>query len=192
MLRRVALVRIDVSEELGASIIRITRIGKLRTSLVVTSNRRTLRRNTKWAQLCSGDFSWRMASSGMLRRVVLGRTIQYNTIQFPRSYCDTWNTTQECSFSYWSLQYGMQISQVNCWWFIAEDVTLLSMSDFMESKHWNAGWVYKLWSLYCSAFHPLALRSRDNDTGLYITADIGKSYRFIRPNDVQLCNETDC
>jgi hypothetical protein len=44
MLRRVALVRTDVSEELSASFIRVTRIGELRT-LAVTSNRRTLRRN---------------------------------------------------------------------------------------------------------------------------------------------------
>jgi hypothetical protein len=43
MLRRVALVRTDVSEEL-ASFIRVTRIGELGTSLAVTSNRRTLRR----------------------------------------------------------------------------------------------------------------------------------------------------
>jgi hypothetical protein len=47
MLRRVALVRTDVSEELSASIIRVTRIGELGTTLDVTSNRRTLRRNTK-------------------------------------------------------------------------------------------------------------------------------------------------
>jgi hypothetical protein len=46
MLRRVALVRTDVSEELSASIIRVTRIGKLGTSLAVTSSRRTLQRNT--------------------------------------------------------------------------------------------------------------------------------------------------
>jgi hypothetical protein len=44
MLRRVALVRTDVSEELSASIIRVTRMGTLGT-LAVTSNRRTLRRN---------------------------------------------------------------------------------------------------------------------------------------------------
>jgi hypothetical protein len=42
MLRRVALVRTDVSEELSASIIRVTRIGELGT-LAVTSNRRTQR-----------------------------------------------------------------------------------------------------------------------------------------------------
>jgi hypothetical protein len=47
MLRRVALVRTDVSEELSASVIRVTRIGGLGTTLAVTSNRRTLRRNTK-------------------------------------------------------------------------------------------------------------------------------------------------
>jgi hypothetical protein len=41
MLRRVALVRTDVSEELGASIIRVTRIGELGKTLAVASNRRT-------------------------------------------------------------------------------------------------------------------------------------------------------
>jgi hypothetical protein len=48
MLRRVALVRTDVSEQLNASFSRVTRIGELGTTLVVTSNRRTLRRNTKF------------------------------------------------------------------------------------------------------------------------------------------------
>jgi hypothetical protein len=45
MLRRVALVRTDVSKELSASFIRVTRIGELGTTLAVTSNRRTLWRN---------------------------------------------------------------------------------------------------------------------------------------------------
>jgi hypothetical protein len=45
MLRRVTIVRTDVSEELSASFIRVTRIGELGTTLAVTSNRRTLRRN---------------------------------------------------------------------------------------------------------------------------------------------------
>jgi hypothetical protein len=49
MLRRVALVRTDVSEELSASIIRVTRIGELGTTLAVTSNRRMLRRNASYA-----------------------------------------------------------------------------------------------------------------------------------------------
>jgi hypothetical protein len=40
MLRRVALVRTNVSEELSASFIRVTRIGELGTTLDVTSNRR--------------------------------------------------------------------------------------------------------------------------------------------------------
>jgi hypothetical protein len=43
MLRLLALVRTDVSEELSASIISVTRIGELRTTLAVTSYRRTLR-----------------------------------------------------------------------------------------------------------------------------------------------------
>jgi hypothetical protein len=47
MLRRVALVRTDVSEELSASFIRVRRIGELGTALAITRNRRTLRINTK-------------------------------------------------------------------------------------------------------------------------------------------------
>jgi DNA-binding TFAR19-related protein (PDSD5 family) len=38
MLRRVALVRTDVSEDVSASFIRMTRIGELGTTLAVTSN----------------------------------------------------------------------------------------------------------------------------------------------------------
>jgi nucleotidyltransferase/DNA polymerase involved in DNA repair len=45
MLRRVALVRTDVSEEHSASIIRVTRIGEL-GMLAITINRRMLQRNT--------------------------------------------------------------------------------------------------------------------------------------------------
>jgi hypothetical protein len=49
LLRLVALVRTAVSEELSSSFIRVTRTGKLGTTLAVTSNRRTLRRNTEEA-----------------------------------------------------------------------------------------------------------------------------------------------
>jgi hypothetical protein len=41
ILRHVALVRTEVSEELSASVIRVTRIGELGTKLAVTSNLRT-------------------------------------------------------------------------------------------------------------------------------------------------------
>jgi hypothetical protein len=44
MFRRVALVRTDISEELSASFIRVTRLGELGTALAATSKRRTLRR----------------------------------------------------------------------------------------------------------------------------------------------------
>jgi hypothetical protein len=50
MLCRVGLVRTDVSEKRNASI-RMTRIGELGTTLAVTSNRRTLRRNCKFANV---------------------------------------------------------------------------------------------------------------------------------------------
>jgi hypothetical protein len=52
LLRRVALVRTDVSEELSASFIRMIRIGELGTTLAVTSNRRTLRRNGCYEEWC--------------------------------------------------------------------------------------------------------------------------------------------
>jgi hypothetical protein len=43
MLRRLALVRTDVSDEHIASIIRVTKIGELGITLAATSNRSTLR-----------------------------------------------------------------------------------------------------------------------------------------------------
>jgi hypothetical protein len=43
MLRHVVLVRTDVSEELGASFISVTRIDELGTTQALTSNRRTLK-----------------------------------------------------------------------------------------------------------------------------------------------------
>jgi hypothetical protein len=46
MLCHVANIRTDVSEELSASFIRVSTIGELGTMLAITSNRRTLRRNT--------------------------------------------------------------------------------------------------------------------------------------------------
>jgi hypothetical protein len=42
MLRRVVLVRTDVSEEPSASLIKVTRIGELVTTQAATGNRRTL------------------------------------------------------------------------------------------------------------------------------------------------------
>jgi hypothetical protein len=47
MLRRVALVRTDVSEELSASFIRVTRIGEQETTLSVTRTRRTFLRSVR-------------------------------------------------------------------------------------------------------------------------------------------------
>jgi hypothetical protein len=47
LLRRVALAGTDVSEEPGASFIRVTKIGALGTTQAASSNRRTLRRNTR-------------------------------------------------------------------------------------------------------------------------------------------------
>jgi hypothetical protein len=67
MLRRVALVGTDVSEEHIATIIRMTRIGELGTTLAVTSNRRTLR-----------AFLRNVGSYRATRRNILGDTILHS------------------------------------------------------------------------------------------------------------------
>jgi hypothetical protein len=51
MLRRVARVRTEVLEERSAYFFRVTRIGKLGTTLALTSNRSTLRRNSQCASV---------------------------------------------------------------------------------------------------------------------------------------------
>jgi hypothetical protein len=60
MLRRVALVRTDVSEQISTSFIRETRIFEVGT-VSVTTNRSTLRRNTNLYQI---DISSQRASVG--------------------------------------------------------------------------------------------------------------------------------
>jgi demethoxyubiquinone hydroxylase (CLK1/Coq7/Cat5 family) len=69
MLRRVALVRTDVSEELNASIIRVTRIGELGATLAVTSNRRTLQRHTSYSETSVlTRTTWRNIPEGAISR----------------------------------------------------------------------------------------------------------------------------
>jgi hypothetical protein len=63
MLRRVALVKTDVSEELSASFIKVTRIGELGTTVAVIDHRRTLRSlvcRPLWMSSClfNGSYSY--------------------------------------------------------------------------------------------------------------------------------------
>jgi hypothetical protein len=53
MLHRVDLVRIDVSEECSAFIIKVSIVGELGTTLAITSKRRKLQRNTVCASVAS-------------------------------------------------------------------------------------------------------------------------------------------
>jgi hypothetical protein len=73
-------VRTDVSEELIASIIRVTGIGELGTTLAVTSNRRTLRRNTQEPHGVTSQktpfFRVRIASLDLFASPVI--TVTYN------------------------------------------------------------------------------------------------------------------
>jgi hypothetical protein len=75
MLRRVALVRTDVSEEPSASFIGVTRIGELGTKQATTSNRRTLRRNFSQHAILATLMKEALCSS---ETSVLTRPIQRN------------------------------------------------------------------------------------------------------------------
>jgi hypothetical protein len=68
MLRRVALLRTDISEDRGSSIIRVIRIGALGTVLAASNNRRTLRRNT------------------ILNSVIYYTTLHYTTLHYTSLY----------------------------------------------------------------------------------------------------------
>jgi hypothetical protein len=68
MLRRVAHVGTDISEELGASIIRVTRIGELGTSLAVATDAHC---TEDWGDMLlrnTGSYKNHMASSYPRRR----------------------------------------------------------------------------------------------------------------------------
>jgi hypothetical protein len=64
MLRLVAIVRTNVSEERIASIIRVTRIVELGTMSALTSNQNTLRRNTVYK--CTRATRLNTAEDGIL------------------------------------------------------------------------------------------------------------------------------
>jgi hypothetical protein len=70
MLRHVALVRTDVSEERSASIIRVTRIAELGTTLAVTSKWCTLWRNSMWLKSFEDFYVW--SGSRIPRRYSIG------------------------------------------------------------------------------------------------------------------------
>jgi hypothetical protein len=83
MLRRVALVRTDVSEELSASsIIRVTRIGELGTTLAVTSNRSSMGRNTMSFLLVTANV---VPSSPMLVTLMMGAIRYFETSVLTRA-----------------------------------------------------------------------------------------------------------
>jgi hypothetical protein len=85
MLRRVDLVRTEVSEELSASFIRVTRIGELGTMLAVTSNRRSvpeLRSGKVNKELTLFRTSWNLEEEFYLAQN--GRLISLCRFRLPR------------------------------------------------------------------------------------------------------------
>jgi hypothetical protein len=101
-LRRVALVRTDVSEEPRASLIRVTRIGELGTTLAVTSNRRTLRgvRRVRVAVGMGGSlvaFSWCVQRLWVVLSAVTHQTNR------PTSSAEYGNSDMSCNDSHVAL-----------------------------------------------------------------------------------------
>jgi hypothetical protein len=78
MLPRVAPVRTDVSEELSASFIRLTRIGELRTMLAVTRNRHMLLVTASVAPSSLTLVTLMKEALGSSETSVLTRAIQHN------------------------------------------------------------------------------------------------------------------
>jgi hypothetical protein len=143
MLRRVALVRTDVSEELSASFIRVTRIGELGTTLAVTRNRRTLRRNTLMKEaLSSSETS--ILTRATRRKIPEDAILHSNRRENLKSYIELAGWTlqwrshvspvkYEVAFFYitltgWTLQWRSHVSPVKCemCFYIPEDDILHS------------------------------------------------------------------
>jgi hypothetical protein len=95
LLRRVALVRTDVSKEPGASFIRVTKIGELGTTQAATSNRRTLQR---------------VRSSPILLALMKEALSSSETSVLTRA---TWRNIPEDSIPYQNLSLGKQVKQFN-------------------------------------------------------------------------------
>jgi hypothetical protein len=109
MLRRAVLVKTDVSEELSASFIRVTRIGELGTTLAVTSNRRTLRRNGILVTLVKEALS--SSETSILTRATR-RNIQEDTIlhSYRRENLKSYISDDFCYPLYYAhLQFRVQI-----------------------------------------------------------------------------------
>jgi hypothetical protein len=85
ILRHVALVRTNGSEEHSTSIIRVTRIGELGTTSAVTSNHRTLRRNT-WCNI---------PEDSILHSRYHENLKSYKDEQINSFYCKTLHTLKE-------------------------------------------------------------------------------------------------
>jgi hypothetical protein len=91
MLRCVALVRTDVSEEPSASFIRVTRVGELGTTLAATSYRFTLRRNPKDTILHIRRLENLKSYIIMLCRVVFTEAHVPNNLESnPLLFCSFW------------------------------------------------------------------------------------------------------
>jgi hypothetical protein len=124
MLRRVPFVRTDVSEELSASIIRVTTISELGTTLAVTSNRHTLQRNTKWLHSVGFDRSllhpqnyrfghrWQLVACGTHKEIVvkmMTKCIHMGTAQLGEVFHElsaltnihSWLEPRDGSVRYW-------------------------------------------------------------------------------------------
>jgi hypothetical protein len=105
MLRRVAIVRTDVSEELIASMIRVTRLGELGT-LAVTANRCTLRWNINYIWFLTDSSRPDDGGDKFLRNIV---SYKSNTVSYPRRQ----HSSKKLQLVYISVSVWTQIKNVN-------------------------------------------------------------------------------
>jgi hypothetical protein len=126
MLRRVAPVRTDVSEELSASIIRVTRIGELGT-LAVTSNRRTLWRNTLLMEVLSSSET-SVITRATRRNIPEDDILPCHCREYLKTYI---------ALTGWTLQWRRNVSPVKyeLGFYIPEDCVL----------HYFLGWRTVMW-----------------------------------------------
>jgi hypothetical protein len=129
MLRRVAHVIPDVSEELSAPFIRVARIGELGTTLAVTSNRRT--RRTRATQ----------------RNIPEDTILHSDRRENLRSYIVKHYAMKSCGVTAVYIQVSFTSALFGCEW-SASCPGRVIFCERIAGTHWMGGWMVPTVGLY--------------------------------------------